>query len=58
MCTYVYVRFVIGFVFFLYTLGTLGLIIVRYFPKKCGNVALPQWSGKDTVLNTNNLLKV
>jgi len=58
MCTYVYVRFVIGLFFFLYTLGTPRANYSATFPEKCGNAALPRWSGKNTVLNTNNLLKV
>ena len=48
MCTYAYnVCFVIGFCSFSVPLGSLGLIIVRQFPKKCGNAAKP-WSGKNT----------
>ena len=39
-------------VFFLFSffapLGPLGLNIVRHFPKKCGNAAMPR-SGKNTV---------
>ena len=46
MCKYAYVRFVIGFFSFFVSLGPLGLIIVRHFPKKCGNAAMP-WSGKN-----------
>ena len=46
MCKYAYVRFVIGFFSFFAYLGPLGLIIVRHFPKKCGNAAMPR-SGKN-----------
>lgn len=49
MCTYAYVRFVTGFSPFFTPLGPLGLMIVRYFPKKCGNAAMP-CSDKDTSL--------
>ena len=42
MCTYVYVRFVIGIFSFFAPLGPLELIIVWHFPKKCGNDAIPQ----------------
>ena len=48
MCTYAYnVCFVIGFCSFSAPLGSLGLIIVRQFPTKCGNAAKPR-SGKNT----------
>ena len=48
MCAYnVLVRFVIGFFSFFAPLGTLGLIIMRNFPKKCGNATMPR-SGKNT----------
>ena len=43
-----YVRFVIGFFSFFAPLGPLRLIIiVRHFPKECGNAAM-QGSGKNT----------
>ena len=51
MCTHAYVRFAIGFFPFFAPLGPLGLIIVRHFPKKCGNAAMPR-SVKNTVLRT------
>ena len=35
-----YVHFVTGFFPFFAPLGPLGLIIVRHFPKKCGNAAV------------------
>ena len=47
MCTYAYVRFVIGIFSFFAPLGPLGLIIVWHFPKECGNDAIPR-SGKNT----------
>ena len=48
MCTYTYnVCFVIGFCSFSAPLGSLGLIMVWQFPKKCGNAAKLQ-CGKNT----------
>ena len=48
MCAYnVYVLFVIAFFPFFAPLGPLGLIIVRNFPKKCGNTTMPR-SDKNT----------
>ena len=46
MCKYAYVHFVIGFFSFFASLGPLGLIIVRHFPKKCGNATMRR-SGKN-----------
>ena len=51
MCTYAFVHFVIGFFPIFACFEPLGLIIVRHFPKKCGNAAMPR-SGKNTVLRT------
>ena len=48
MCTYAYIRFVIGLFSFFVPLEPLGLIIVRHFPKKCGSATIPG-SGKNTV---------
>ena len=45
MCKYAYVRFVIGFFSFFASLGPFGLVIVRHFPKKCANAAMPQCRG-------------
>ena len=42
MCTYAYIRFVIGLFSFFVPLEPLGLIIVRHFPKKCGNATIYQ----------------
>ena len=47
MCTYVLVRFVNVFLSSFAPLGTLRLIIVRHFPRQCGNPAMPR-SGKNT----------
>ena len=48
MCMYAYtIHFVIGFCSFSAPLGSLGLIIVWQFPKKCCNAAKPR-SGKNT----------
>ena len=47
MCTYAYVRFVIGIFSFFAPLGPLELIIVWHFSKKCGNDTIPN-SGKNT----------
>ena len=51
MCTYASVHFVIGFFPIFARFEPRGLIIVRHFPKKCGNAAMPR-SGKSTVLRT------
>ena len=49
MCTYAYIRFVIGLFSFFVPLEARGLIIiVQHFPKKCGNATIPG-SGKNTV---------
>ena len=48
MCTYAYVRFVIGFFFFLCAPGTPWANYSVAFPEKCGNAAMPR-SCKNTV---------
>ena len=40
MCTYAYIRFVIGLFSFFLPLEPLGLIMVGHFPKKGGNAAV------------------
>ena len=52
MCKYAYVRFVIGF----FLLCALGLIIVRHFPKKCRNAAVPRSGKNPAVAEVDNTL--
>ena len=55
MCAYnVYVLFVIAFFSFFAPLGPLCLIIVRNFPKKCGNTTMPR-SDKNTAEREHGL---
>ena len=55
MCTFVYVRFVIGFFSFFAPWEPLGSVtIVQHFPKKGDSAAMLPQSGKNTVNFSRN----